>query len=315
MRTHRSAGSKRPARHLAVAVGLTALALTGCGGSGDGAGAPSSGPPAAQAGTRQSAAPSDLPTLPLDQYRPNAEDRYALARAEATLTNGCLAEFGVRKQITAPDLRALQDAEAVAASRLYGITDRALAESWGYDLPPAAPSPPEPDFDEKDNLVLLGAADSGPQALDPSGSPGTVNGRALPPGGCLGAARQRLYGSPSPRAHFTLATDLAAQAWQESRSSTPVGRAVQAWRACMSDRGLRQDDPLNLNLENASPELERATAVADVDCKATSRLVPIWRQEDIRAQQDAEAAHAEQLASERAALGTALARAAAARLS
>lgn len=78
----------------------------------------------------------------------------------------------------------------------------------------------------------------------------------------------------------------------------------------MTDRGLVQADPLEPHLENVSQEQARVLAVADVDCKVTSRLVDVWRQQDVEAQERLALQHAPRLSAERKALDEALARAA-----
>ncbi len=247
--------------------------------------------------------------LPTDEYRPSAADRYEMARAEVDLTNACLAEFGVAERLPAPDLALMEEAEWVDASRLYGITDSRAAEQWGYRIPAAKPLA-EPSFDADENLVLMGVSDPAKQEVDPTKSSATRDGVAIPPGGCVGSARQELYGSAEAITHFTLGTDLAVEAWESSRSSAAVVEATGAWSDCMADRGFEYEDPLKISFPDEEPtQAERDTAVADVDCKGSSRLVEIWRAENIRVEEDVVSQNMDRLTAERAEIDTVLERA------
>lgn len=253
---------------------------------------------------------SGRPTMPLDAFRPTSKDRYLLAVAETKRTNHCLAQFGVSKRLPAPSLKSIEDSQAIADSRTYGITDRAAAEVLGYHTPDGAAPPAEPSFTADEDLVLEGIRTDAPPAVDPTTSPGKVGGRVVPPGGCVGSARTTLYGTATHLAHFTRATDLAGEAWNTSRSSAPVAAATKAWAACMAGNGFDLTDPMKLTFDGLTPtQDERATAVSDVDCKQSTGFVRTWQKAAVAAEAKLVANHQSELTTERASMDAALAKA------
>ena len=250
------------------------------------------------------------PTMPLDAYRPTSKDRYLLAVAETKLTNLCLAQFGVSKRLPAPSLTSIQDSQAIADSRTYGITDRAAAEVLGYHTPDGTAPPAEPSFTDDEEFVLEGIGTDSPPAIDPTTSPGKVGDRVVPPGGCVGSARTKLYGTPTNLAHFTRATDFAGEAWNTSRGSAPVAAATEAWVGCMTGKGFEVTDPMKLTFDGPTPTKdERATAVADVDCKRATGFVKTWQNAAAAVEAKVLTSHQAELANERAAMDAALAKA------
>lgn len=219
-------------------------------------------------------------TGPLVPYMLTPTETAELHYAFDAMVGVCMRSFGASwaHESLADYRRAAQDVTKYTMSWEYGITD---TQHRYTGSPPSLPTT----TGNVDNFLLQGRRDprtGGPPALETL-SPGTVNGRAVPPGGCQGQAWRALadeggIGWGSSSVHF----------WSEAvvltRQQPGYPEAVRPWRECMKSRGFTVTDPINdtgdiaaailrgTSMGHPYPE-ETALAEADVDCKSQTGLV------------------------------------------
>lgn len=213
--------------------------------------------------------------LPLEAYGQSASERYSLETTVDALADRCMSEFGFAA--TTP-VRSLEDVlveERESRNRLFGVVDVDQARVSGY-LPAsvvrANAADPDPPQSEAFSFVLTGVRDrDSPE--DQTESPGEVDGKAIPPNGCLGQAREQVYGTNSSMMPFVLAPNLRKEAWFAAQQDPRVRGADEEWKQCMAARGFSRNSVWDDNdqfLDTPEPErpteLERQMAVADAEC-------------------------------------------------
>lgn len=212
--------------------------------------------------------------LPLDAYI--ASPVGEVIEAENVLVNTCMAEFGLAgKYLDAY----LPDTGPPPNERRYWLVKASDAATLGYESPWA-------DVVRK---KLESTHDWSPfeEALLIGNGPTIHEGRQIPDGGCLGAARRQLaQGTPelpkmdgapvledrSGTSTSMIADYLAGKTHKDMLNDSRVTSAVDGWRTCMADLGFAYESPRDANNDpkwdgdSASAE-EIATATADVTCK------------------------------------------------
>ncbi|MEV6810388.1 hypothetical protein [Streptomyces sp. NPDC051129] len=190
----------------------------------------------------------------------------------------------------------LLDGGVYGNKRRYGVTDPAMAATYGYHLAGtidqrthgrarAAGGPAHRD------LRYLTALNGPGQGSD---GQATVKGRKVPPGGCTAQASERLIEKGSATGSFSygqLAADIKADSFRRSLREPAVKAAVRAWAACMSKAGYTVASPVTdapyFDLdEPAVSRKEIAMARTDVGCKKRTRLVRVWSQAEARDQRE-----------------------------
>ncbi|RFA06775.1 hypothetical protein B7R21_18550 [Subtercola boreus] len=266
---------KASRRILALIGALSAtvsLMLTGCAAS-----------PPASADLRAAGIEPALPD-PLAAYAQPAEAITKITQAVDILTTECFTRFGMTYR-SAQDYDQVRESFKIADQRLYGITDLAVADVWGY-MPAPSPDPAEPWYDEiatdQYQLVLAGVVNNQrPTPEDQKLSPGTVNGQPVPAGGCLGQARVEITGTidTAPPTGRDLAMSLHSQAWFDAWNDPSTTAAKADWAACMAAAGYNRTDPVtdDLDLSNeigvrASSE-DVAQATTDIQCKTRTDFI------------------------------------------
>lgn len=255
-------------------------------------------------------------TGPLVPYVLTPTETAELHYAFDAMVGDCMQSFGAswRHQSLADYRRAAQDVLKHTMSWEYGITDPRA----GYTgSPPQLPTT----HGDLSYLLLQGKTDphaGGPPALETE-SPGEVDGRAIPPGGCQGQAWRALgdaggIGWGSSAVHFwTLAVAMTSE-------RPGYAEAVRPWRECMASQGYTVTDPIE-DAGDIRAALERGTdqgkpypeelllADADVSCKSESRLIELLTPLRMAAQQQVLDEHREELEADRAMLDGKVARA------
>ena len=104
-------------------------------------------------------------------------------------------------------------------------------------------------------------------------------------GGCVALARDAIYGSPQDFLFVSRFPVYLFRYAQQIEHSPMYHRARSAYAACMTRAGYDVDGPgaaINLALkqfgstDNRMSAIERAMAVADATCQATSRVFSAW---------------------------------------
>ncbi|MFI9296485.1 hypothetical protein [Streptomyces gardneri] len=241
-------------------------------------------------------------TLPLHAYTISAADGYVWHAAVRDQWRLCMARYGFADfgppSATPESVTAQVD---TAMGRRYGISDLEQAKKYGYHLPRETPEAPywEP-APGAETAVFTG---KGPELTE-----GTYQGKALPEDGCRGDARRMFPMPQSPEAN-----EIEARVFKESRTDANVGTAVAEWASCMKKRGFERKDPLEdldtLGISVSSPSAgdeEIQHAVADVECKQETRLIPLWHEGEKQHQQRAIAREKTKLDKEKSAKDAAL---------
>lgn len=184
----------------------------------------------------------------------------------------CAARFGFNYPIEPySDVLATSRSAAVEMlSRRFGVSDRTLAERYGYGLAPSPPLSAEEAAVAEDAsfmAVLDGTAEASAQ---------------VPEGGCTGEANRRLDGVLELNSGDH-ARELWVQAGFDVMSEPEYQEAVAQWSTCMAEAGYETDSPLSdpavVDLINGrqDPEIpsqeEIARALVDVECKLRTKLV------------------------------------------
>lgn len=295
---------------LAVAV---ALSLSGCD-----AGGASSGPsplqtvasPGAAEGPGDGGIAPPLPS-PLASYLLQGTNLHTIQAAETELAGACLKRFGFEPVAREFDQEAALAEQRRTDARLYGITDLDVARIHGYQLAPATGGNDESAQAVSASYTYVYTGDrAGGVAIPRPGaeltSPGKVGGIEIPPGGCLGEARAKLWGSANSEVKDAVAQNLRNTAYDAAKADARVQQVLAAWSRCMAAGGFSYQDPLSPDFDrdpSAPPStIELNTAVADIECKKQTELVKVWNQVDVEKQQQALEKHHLQLSEVKAKL-------------
>jgi hypothetical protein len=234
-------------------------------------------------------------SLPLDAYSQDFAGRQTVLKAEYAVTKDCMAEFGFDFVAPVWDKNAAELGGQPGHYRLFGLLDGEHATQMGYhsygENPASETSYADKDL-SNDYFNLLAAKFGG----------GVFNGRAIPDGGCLGAAQRTVEGTTD----FSWIDLLGYDAWTASNSDSRVVAGFANWSRCMAGSGYQYRTPMEANNdpkwsgEKASAE-EIAVAVADVGCKKATNLAGIRMAVEAAYQLDAIGVHRAELDALRAA--------------
>ncbi|MEV4426422.1 hypothetical protein ACN9M0_13880 [Streptomyces sp. R-07] len=271
------------ARSLAAlaGAGLALTALTGCGDT-----APAGPAPRAGADTEvdESKWPRATPetglarglVLPLQQYMQTYQDSVVIERAARSLQTRCMADFGFTIVFPPVGTNPPPNADDANMSRRYGISDRAMAEKYGFGIPPdTVEHPAPPKLTAAAVAVLTGRKGLNPRA-EPA--PATYRGKKIPKDGCQGSSFDRI----GARIDFGLSSRLDRDSLVKSQETPEVRAVVTAWSGCMKKKGYEVADPyaaidLVPRVEGGTTSTkEISAALADIDCKKETDLVRVW---------------------------------------
>ncbi len=274
----------RPSGHSQLAAGLSIalMLLSGCSNSGEkeaqsvAQNSPSLGKNSFTGGVY---------SFPLDAYKETAEDRNILNQAEQMLIVECMQGFGFDSKYPKINQERIEAQDAEGRSRLYGITDLAAAQKYGYHLNPeiVQARPQLPPDSAAAGFVREGHKPGQDQSKIPdvaTVSPGQYQGKAVPPGGYVGFARKKILGIATIRNPFTLAEDLQIPADFAAQRDSRVQGYFAQWSKCMAKSGYNLPDPLaDHGFDVEQPKISAAeieTAVADVKCSRSLQLPEKW---------------------------------------
>ncbi|MFE1895726.1 hypothetical protein [Streptomyces yangpuensis] len=291
-----------------------------------GAAAGAAGDTAAIAGT------APIRTLPIEQYLPTPAEFAKLNQAGARLQQKCMQDLGFAS-FQAPE-QAPADPRETFTNLRYGTVDAAQAARSGYkpefaaartagaggDASAAAAAGParsgavEPVLSDGEWLAMTGTTkDTGDTAQARRTPPTQVQGKDIPPGGCIAESTRTLTGG-GEQLYADLAQDINGRSFKESLGDARVTKVFAAWSACMKGKGYDYKDPMQANDDprfaapTVSPQ-EIAVATADVACKNETKLVDVWHAAEARIQQRMIDAAAKDMNAVRKAKQTALANA------
>ncbi|MCX6397363.1 MAG: hypothetical protein NTV23_12815 [Propionibacteriales bacterium] len=284
-----SAASGRALATLSVLVGIL---VAGCGPQ-QGAGAtevrdtPAGPSPASPA---YDAAYPQLAAFPVRPYLLVGGESYDVTAAENLLAGACMARFGFTVPPYRKDREFLVAEQREADLNTYGLNDLDRARAYGY----------QDAFVRQSGRPDAGAgADGGPaRAQSPAFTLAMVgyavahslnSGVARPRGGdflpygCIGEARETLWGDPMP-AEDDVARAINVGSFIKAEADRRVIDLFARWSSCMKGRGYTFGHPFGPaktpwpGRGSAGPPspAEVSTALADVGCKRQVDLVPRW---------------------------------------
>lgn len=214
-----------------------------------------------------------LPTLadPLEAYGTSLDVVVLVQNAENILVQECMSSAGY--SYTGVDVDGLESSFIEAAGRLYGITDPAVASTYGYSVDRTSSSTVSAaDSSDGYAIALTGYTLEEQMQADPNAARG-----------CVGQARATLTGTATgnPPEGALLGRELQTQAWAEIWTDPRATKAVEEWAACMADEGYEADNPLSpetlehrdVDDSGAAADEEIARASADITCKAKTKFI------------------------------------------
>jgi hypothetical protein len=236
-------------------------------------------------------------TLPLEPYMASYEDQVTVEQAANDLQQSCMKDYGIDLTLPRAGANPPPSDNDANIERRYGISDRAEAEKYGYELAPALQehtTQPMRDLSGVEVEVLTGhtkpeppRAPNGVKAGEPVAVPGQgtkparaeYNGKKLKTGGCVGWSKDRL-GLKEVDPVFV--AQLAGDSLMRSMKEDEVIKAIAAWSSCMDGKGHKGlADPYKAMdqgvTDDGKPSQESiALAVDDIDCKKQTDLVKTW---------------------------------------
>ena len=212
--------------------------------------------------------PSTL-KLPLDKYRISKEGKAVLDQTVATSINTCMRTFGF-------DFNSQWKSTGfyfLANSRRYYSYDLQTAQENGYH--------PAKELLAQQAGLGKNIPTSAQRAVLYGQGQGEQGGKVIPAGGCQGQAlKQTLKGAKS-KPDTSLVDELSAQSFERSQQHKQVVAAFARWSACMKKSGFRYQTPRDANNDqtfntDTPSQLEINTAVADVKCKKSEKVIETW---------------------------------------
>lgn len=262
---------------------------------------PRTGPVAnSSSGADKSTWPEATPTaglakglsLPLEAHMETYQDTAAPDDAERHLETQCLADHGLHVTFPPAGQTPLPNADDSNMPRRYGITDRALAEKYGYGLPDSmqhqkGTKMPERTKDQIEVLTGRTKIRNSPADPAPEKAPSTYQGKETHQDGCAGWADDQLG---TRGMDFSLVSQLDGESLTQSQQTPAVRNAIAARSTCMKGKGNTVDTPYHAgdvvpHTDGSPSKEEIVVAVADIDCKQSTALVKIWFTEDSRIQE------------------------------
>ncbi|MET7786035.1 hypothetical protein ABZS93_05325 [Streptomyces sp900116325] len=240
--------------------------------------------------------------LPIQAYLPTDEEQQQLSQAKKLLVGDCMKGFGFN-WVPAPDLPKV--GPKTLTDWRYGIHDMNLSRERGYK--PAATEMAAYDAALKEGAQDRSSSDKAEIGVL-NGTSKDVHGRKVPKGGCIGAANRKIN---TVAVEARTAIDLGNGAFIKAKQDPAVVKAFAAWSGCMKKSGYDYKEPLDASdnpkfgSEDVTAE-EISTATTDITCRDRTDVARIWFTAEAALQKQAIEQHAEQLQTDRRALGTAV---------
>jgi hypothetical protein len=293
-------------RHAGWAISALLLAglIAGCSADDQG------GEPAKAAGggdrkVAQAGADGDV-ILPIDAYAFSLPQVSQVDRARQVLVQDCMRRFGFEFPFDVAldkqrEAALVEDFGINGNKRRYGVTDPAAAAKYGFHSPSDV-NGTRPKIDlakEKQKgsaaqeMVLTGNAAPGQKI------PTQVGGKALPKGGCRGAADAKLNPN-GPIGDPAVVSQIPRDSFDRSVNDPGVLEVFSRWSACMKEKGYDYPAPVesggdfDTSKKTVSAK-EIAVAKADVACKTQTKTLEVWQAFEVAYQNEQIERHAEAL--------------------
>ncbi|MFE6225349.1 hypothetical protein [Streptomyces sp. NPDC057854] len=221
--------------------------------------------------------------LPYDAYELSTNDTFLIESAVDVLMRACMRRHGLDWTL----LPRADDAEPPNRRR-YGLIESAIAERYGYHLPPEPPGTARRQAADRNRAATLSPHEHR-----------IAYGESGDSGGCWKGAYDRLR-EGLLRSDHGLLNRLTLESFDASLEHVAVRRAFDSWSSCMRRAGFDHarplaaaGDPRWARTPRPGP-LELRTAMADVRCKQQTGLVTTWAAVETRLQTGFVRAHAKE---------------------
>jgi hypothetical protein len=221
--------------------------------------------------------------LPIASYELTEQQMAQVQYLSQRLRQRCMRDFGFD---FLPELSTASIAQTVRIaqefdSRWYGVSDETAARTYGYHMPTWVNGTAAPKL-----IAKLPTAERGVF----EGSASTYDNRAIPRGGCVGAAAEQLaqagIGADTQRSDGsdpgTLVGNIRRNDFNRAQSDPRVLAVFAKWSACMDSHGYHYNSPFTAVADprwattvTTPSALEIQTAEADIACKLRVNLLGI----------------------------------------
>ncbi|MEE1782808.1 hypothetical protein PUR71_07750 [Streptomyces sp. SP17BM10] len=219
-------------------------------------------------------------TLPIEAYLLSGEQFRQYDAAQTVLVTRCVRGFGLEYARPAGAGSAPSQSQT---SHRYDPVELADVSVHGYHAPdPGGARKPSGGPSMSPELTTVLGTGLGPGGKPAPGSAAEFRGKALPPGGCVGAAQRELTARGGTGRDADVAVGINYEGFERSMTDPRVKTVFQDWSRCMGDRGYSYATPGDALKDSrwaatTTPSAEEiATATADVDCKARTNVVGVW---------------------------------------
>ena len=221
-------------------------------------------------------------SYPLDSYGPTDAEMSLIMQARHIFEIRCMQSLGFHGTNFADLLST--DFNETAKGQFITFLSPASAARYGYHSPQDVAAPAAAAAPSRSARLI---AEENLQAAVVDGHVKTVNGHAVPAGGCRGEGLRLLEAGTSG----SLAIDpryLIAQSQVQAIEDPRMVQTIARWSSCMKASGYSYNSPFAAESATAgapqpdgyfhtSPTaLERRTASADATCRAKVNLTGIW---------------------------------------
>ncbi|RCG16798.1 hypothetical protein DQ384_40070 [Sphaerisporangium album] len=212
--------------------------------------------------------------LPLDPYMSSMEELKVLALAQQAQAVACMRALGFTRWVDGTVRN--WDEHSFLESDFYEYLDPEKVRAEGY---------PRRKFDPE-LMTRIRTAPKRAATADEMGAfsgyaERTESGKTVPPGGCDGQARAKVYGDMRLPVD---ARSLSADSETRARTDSRVRAAVAGWRACVARDGLDYSDPFLLAEHARQPsgdgpasDEEKRVAGIDATCQNDVNLTGIYK--------------------------------------
>ncbi|GAA1384616.1 hypothetical protein GCM10009639_06240 [Kitasatospora putterlickiae] len=260
--------------HAVAAVVLTGL-LAGCGSGAEG-GRPEDVGPEPEIGQIM-AEPLDgaRVAMPLDGYSVSTEESAVIFRAMGQATRTCMKAKGFDY---APGEVPVAPPQSPIDPDNLGLLSAAAARQTGYHKPPR----PAGSGQSATGSTAAGAveqSDAYQQALTGAGRAPAGVADAKTDRGCTGEIERQFQDAGIKSNSGDLVGDLRGKAYGRTATDSRVKAAITAWQSCMAGLGYHYSSPVQASSAawpDPVSDQEKATAVADMNCKTQVKLLGTW---------------------------------------
>ncbi|SDP11969.1 hypothetical protein SAMN04489867_1470 [Pedococcus dokdonensis] len=242
---------------------LTVAAVSGCGTGGEAASRATSVPPVTLPSLTRVTTAAQASASPFTEAFESVDELFAERDAYERLMQACTARYGY--EFVPHDTYRPRE-QFFDLAQPYGPVDLATVRELGYHDPASLQGPPPAPMWEGSPTPARILVGRGEEVTLPSGA-------KLPDGGC-DAESVRALGGERPQE----AVELAGRVFVAADKDPQWGRAVRAWSDCMRAKGHRFTSSVEAveryrSRPGRPSAEEKAVAVADVECKDSTREV------------------------------------------